>query len=121
LLLDAAHNADGAAALAAFLAAEDSEPSPLVFGTLADKDVVEMVRALAPSISAMVLTRGAVSRFFEPAELFNTVKTAAPRLRVVAAPSIAQALEIAWRISPRIVVAGSLFLVGDVMKELKLS
>jgi hypothetical protein len=33
-------------------------------------------------------------------------------------PVPAEALERAWRIAPRIVVAGSMFLIGDVMKEL---
>jgi folylpolyglutamate synthase/dihydropteroate synthase len=34
-------------------------------------------------------------------------------------PSLAAALDAAWRSSPRIVVAGSIFLLGDVMKELE--
>ena len=33
-------------------------------------------------------------------------------------PSPIDALDAAWRASPRIVVAGSIFLLGDVMKEL---
>jgi folylpolyglutamate synthase/dihydropteroate synthase len=33
-------------------------------------------------------------------------------------PSPARALTAAWRIAPRIVVAGSIFLIGDVLKEI---
>ncbi len=33
-------------------------------------------------------------------------------------PSPARALAAAWRIAPRIVVAGSIFLIGDVLKEI---
>jgi hypothetical protein len=39
-----------------------------------------------------------------------------PSLTVAAASSPVEALELAWRASPRIIVAGSIFLLGDVMK-----
>lgn len=121
LLLDAAHNVEGAAALAAFLAGEAREPPPLVFGVLDDKDIGAMMRALAPSVGAVILTRASNPRFRDPSDLVELTKTIVPGLQVVAIPSVPQALETAWRLSTRIVVAGSLFLVGDVMKELDLS
>jgi folylpolyglutamate synthase/dihydropteroate synthase len=38
-------------------------------------------------------------------------------LPIVIAPDLDEALAAAWRASPRIVVAGSIFLLGDVMKR----
>ena len=51
VLLDGAHNPDGAAALAAALAAlHPGAPAELVFGVLEDKDHAGMLRALAPAV-----------------------------------------------------------------------
>jgi hypothetical protein len=43
-----------------------------------------------------------------------------PEHSVFVAASPPEALEIAWRLSPRIVVAGSIFLLGDVMRACRL-
>lgn len=48
VLLDAAHNPDGAASLAAHLIAADPATTALLFGALADKAWPEMIDALAP-------------------------------------------------------------------------
>src|SRR5713101_5196533 len=56
-LLDAAHNRDGAAALATFLRSSVFGKSPLVFAAMRDKDIDAMLRALAPEIGALVATR----------------------------------------------------------------
>jgi len=42
----------------------------------------------------------------------------APELDVAAEPSPHDALDAAWRLAPRIVVAGSIFLLGDVMRDM---
>ncbi len=41
-----------------------------------------------------------------------------PDLRVIVQPSARDALAEAWRLSPSIVVAGSIFLLGEVLKVL---
>ena len=46
----------------------------------------------------------------------SSLAAIAPDRSVTIAASPAEALEIAWRLSPRIIVAGSIFLLGDVMK-----
>jgi hypothetical protein len=43
----------------------------------------------------------------------------APGLPLAAEPSVSSALAAAWRASPRIVVAGSIFLLGDVLREIQ--
>ena len=119
-LLDAAHNADGAAALGAYVRDSPFAGAPLVFAAMRDKDVDGMLRALAPAVGALVLTRASNVRSADPVELATRARAIAPGppVNVIhVAQSAAEALTTAWRISPRIVVAGSIFLLSDVMKE----
>jgi dihydrofolate synthase/folylpolyglutamate synthase len=116
-LLDAAHNPDGAAALAQFLRGSPFESAPLVFAAMRDKDADGMLRALTPVVGHVVVTRASHARSGDPAELGARVRAVAPSMPVTLTHSASEALETAWRISPRIVVAGSIFLLGDVMKE----
>jgi dihydrofolate synthase/folylpolyglutamate synthase len=118
VLLDAAHNPAGAAALASYLRAQAGGPGPLVFGAMRDKDAPGMFAALLPAVSHLILTRASTERSADPSDLEAQAR-AIRDLPVTIAESAARALEIAWRISPRIVVAGSIFLLGDVMKELE--
>jgi dihydrofolate synthase/folylpolyglutamate synthase len=120
VLLDAAHNPAGAAALASYLTAQPGGPRPLVFGAMRDKDASGMFAALLPAVSHLILTRASTERSAEPSDLEAQAR-AIRDLPVTIEQSAARALEIAWRISPRIVVAGSIFLLGDVMKELESS
>jgi dihydrofolate synthase/folylpolyglutamate synthase len=113
VLLDAAHNPEGAKALAAYLSGD--EPQPLVFSAMRDKDVAGILAALAPTVSALVLTRATNPRAADPAEVAETARRIAPGCPIVIEPSPAAALQAAWRLAPRIVVAGSIFLLGDVL------
>ena len=116
-LLDAAHNPQGASRLAAYLRDSPFAGAPLVFAAMRDKDVDGMLRELAPEVGAIVFTRTSSTRSAEPAELAARLRALAPRHAADEAASPADALATAWRISPRIVVAGSIFLLSDVMKE----
>jgi dihydrofolate synthase / folylpolyglutamate synthase len=117
-ILDAAHNPAGAAALASYLKTLPGEKRPLVFAAMRDKDIDGMFRALAPTVGTVVLTRASTRRAAEPDALAARVRTVAPALPVVVEPSPADALAAAWRLSPHIVVAGSIFLLGDVLRGL---
>jgi dihydrofolate synthase/folylpolyglutamate synthase len=114
-LLDAAHNPDGATALAAYLASKFTMKSPLVFGAMRDKDAANMLRALAPVVSNVILTRASNARSADPEELAAMARRIAPDLAIAVHPALGDALAAAWQQSPRIVVAGSIFLLGDVM------
>ena len=120
LLLDAAHNPAGAAALASYLTTEGGAPRPLVFGAMRDKDSTGMFAALLPAVSRLILTRATSARSADPFDLEARAR-AVSTLPITIAPSIAEALELAWRTSSRIIVAGSIFLLGDVLKELERS
>jgi dihydrofolate synthase/folylpolyglutamate synthase len=132
VLLDGAHNADGAAALV--IAIEDLRPrlagSPagafqpltLVWGTMADKDVDAVVAALAASAeldgATIVCTAVDVPRAMAPGSLaaaFEAAIAGGRGIRVLTAPDPGAALDIA--LGPGtgrgpVIVAGSLYLVG---------
>ena len=115
LLLDAAHNPAGAAALASYLRAAGDERPPLVFAAMRDKDVTGMFAALLPAVGRLILTRASNPRSADPASLAQQARAAAPDLTIAIVPALDDALATAWRASPRIVVAGSIFLLGDVL------
>ncbi len=117
-LLDAAHNPAGAAALASYLDAQPGGRVPLVFAAMRDKDVDAMFGALLPAASALVVTRASNPRSADPGLLAERARAITAELPIVVEPSPREALAAAWRLSPRIVVAGSIFLLGDVMREL---
>lgn len=117
-ILDAAHNPAGAAALAAFLAEAALERVPIVFGAMKDKDAAGMLRALLPRAALLVITRPPGPRAADPALLADVARALAPDLPVFVEPQPRDALDAAWRGGPRILVAGSIFLLGDVMAAL---
>ncbi|HEX3555277.1 MAG TPA: folylpolyglutamate synthase/dihydrofolate synthase family protein [Thermoanaerobaculia bacterium] len=116
VLLDAAHNRDGAAVLADFLG-RLGERADLLFGVLADKDYREMLDLLAPRARRLVLTRPASPRAKDPAELLPLL---AGRDGITVEPDRGRALDRALALGGEVlVVCGSIFLVGEVRKELR--
>jgi dihydrofolate synthase/folylpolyglutamate synthase len=81
-----------------------------------DKDATGMLEVLLPAISSLVITRASNPRSADPEALASQARAVAPDLTIAIEPDLAAALAAAWRRSPRIVVAGSIFLLGDVMK-----
>jgi len=118
VLLDAAHNPAGAAALASYLGEQPGPPLPLVFAAMRDKDIDGMLRVLLPTVSRVVFTASSNARSADPADLGRAAGGIAPNVPAFVERSVAAALAAAWCASPRIVVAGSIFLLGDVMKDI---
>jgi dihydrofolate synthase/folylpolyglutamate synthase len=119
LLLDGAHNPAGGRALATHLATLD-RPFVLLFGAMRDKAHAEVARALFPLASEIVVTSPPVPRAATPEEIL----AAAPPGGVPAHAErdVAAAFELArTRARGRgpVVVAGSLYLVGEVMALLE--
>ena len=81
-----------------------------------DKDADAMLRALLPAVGLAVFTRASNPRSADPDALAAQARAIAPSLAVSAEPSLRDALAVAWRAAPRIVVAGSIFLLGDVIR-----
>jgi dihydrofolate synthase/folylpolyglutamate synthase len=125
LLLDGAHNAAGARALRAFLDEFISVPVTLLFGAMRDKALGEIAAALFPAASRLIFTQPANARSATPEEIARAAATTtsgidSSRIRLVSSP--AEALEIARRETPPtglILVAGSLYLVGEIMSMLE--
>jgi len=117
LILDAAHNPAGAETLAHFLSGE-SRRRTLVFAAMRDKDIDGILRPLLPQVDAVVLTAASHPRADDPRALAARVLALAPHMAAHVVPDPAEALQHAWRISSAVVVAGSIFLLGDVMKAL---
>ena len=120
VLLDAAHNPDGASALAQALADDRSwSRPPLVFAVMQDKDAAAMLRVLLPVVGPVICTRASSTRAMDPDALATLIRTLAPDHAWTVEPTPADALRSAWRLAPRVVVAGSMFLIGDVIKVLE--
>lgn len=114
LLLDGAHNPAGARALGHYL--RGAGPFVLVFGVMADKDVPGMARALFPLARAVVLTRPRVGRAASPGDIAQATRGLARRAHQE--PDVRKALARARRLArpgDTVVVAGSLYLVGEVL------
>jgi dihydrofolate synthase/folylpolyglutamate synthase len=137
VLLDGAHNIEGVEALAAHLREVVRRRVVLVLAAMQDKDLRAMTRVLFPAASAVVLTRVPYKRSAAPEDLL----AAAPPFKgpVLLEPDTRKAVELALSLSgkgkkgtclsgtrPRsqggpapVVIAGSLFLIGEV-KRLRL-
>jgi dihydrofolate synthase/folylpolyglutamate synthase len=118
ILLDAAHNPEGAAALAAFLRTEGGPTRALVFAAMRDKDVSAMLQVLLPQVNALVVTCASNLRSADANDLARIARDLNPAMPITVEPSLNGALDVAWGVSSRIVVAGSIFLLGDLMKRL---
>ena len=114
VLVDGAHNAAGATALAGFLRETFARPLPIVLGVLRDKDVEAVVAALAGAAARVVCTAPPSPRATPPEELASVVGRLAPGVPVERADSPAHAIELAGRSGEPVVVAGSLYLAGAV-------
>lgn len=118
VLLDAAHNPAGAETLAEYL--RDAEPAglPMVLGAVRDKDHGGMLRALLPCATTVVITEAPTPRAMPAADLAAMARAVRPDLPTLCEPDPAAAIRRALGLSPRIVVAGSIFLLGAVRPSL---
>ena len=115
VLLDGAHNVDGAAALAAALPTlYPGRPVELVFGVLADKDHAGMLAALATVVRCFHLVAPSSPRARPPAELRRLAEASGAAAHEHG--SLPEALACARRAAADgaiACVAGSLYLVGE--------
>ncbi len=119
VLLDGAHNSQGAQALRAALLDDPrfaSRPLHFLFGVLSDKDVHTMLEALGPVARSMVLTRPASLRARSPGEVALIASGQGASAEVIEAieDAFAEARRRASKDAGWVVVCGSLYLVGDV-------
>ncbi len=115
VLVDGAHNPDGARALADFLRATGTGPVPIVFGMMRDKAIGEALAVLAPVASHFVFTAPQSPRAASPTALMALADVSAPGVPRRMADTPGEALREASSHRGPIVVAGSLFLAGEVL------
>jgi dihydrofolate synthase/folylpolyglutamate synthase len=115
VLLDGAHNPDGAAALAAALPAlHPGRAVELVLGVLADKDHERMLRALAPAVRALHLVAPRSPRARPTSSYLPLARALVGRADEHA--TVASALACARAAAGAdgvVALAGSLYLVGE--------
>lgn len=112
VLLDGAHNPDGARALVAAMRGLGAQRVPLLFGAASDKDVAGLASELGQLASQLILTRAQLSpRAAEPADLAAAFRAGGfdGPIQLAGTPRAALAL-----LPPGLSVAcGSLYLIGE--------
>jgi dihydrofolate synthase/folylpolyglutamate synthase len=118
VLLDAAHNPEGARALAAYLTRWHPERLPLVIGVMRDKNVADIAHTLLPVVSSVIATAAPTPRAIPASDLARHLRAAGARdVRAEADPIVA--IERAFEFADTSCVAGSIFLAGAVRDELR--
>src|SRR6185503_15959569 len=113
ILLDGAHNADGAEALRVALQEEFPNAQPaMIFGVFRDKDSTSMCHSLAPLAGRILLTPVHSERSEDPSKLVDACLESNPRAPIEVCQSLTDALQKVAG-TPFVVIAGSLYLVGE--------
>jgi dihydrofolate synthase/folylpolyglutamate synthase len=121
LVLDGAHNPEGATALhAAFDQLFPGSRPTLLLGVLADKDWQAIVRILAPLAGRIVLAPVSSERTLDPFAMLAACRAGGGGVAVTVSSTVAGALQAVTG-DRLVLVAGSLYLVGEVMEQLGLS
>ena len=120
VIVDAAHNPHGAAALARAIAG--TLPFTRVWcvlGVLGDKDALGIVEALDPVVEGFIVTQSASDRAQPADQLAQLVVSVASPDRVRVEPDLSSAVRAArssWQIGDAVIVTGSITLVGDAIE-----
>ena len=121
ILMDGAHNPDGAEALRIALQEEFPGANPtMIFGVFRDKDSTSMCHSLAPLAGRILLTPVHSERTEEPSRLVAACRESNPSAQIEVCQSLADALRAASAV-PFVIIAGSLYLVGEAMELLHLA
>jgi dihydrofolate synthase/folylpolyglutamate synthase len=118
-ILDGAHNPAAALQLAATWRAEFGDAkATLIFAAMRDKDVRGVLAALRPIAARVLAVPVENSRACRAEELCSTLRAVDPGCRCEPHENLASALTSASRHPERILITGSLFLVGEALASL---
>jgi dihydrofolate synthase/folylpolyglutamate synthase len=117
LLIDAAHNPAGAAALASYLQDTGSPKLPIVFAAMADKDLPKMIAALAPAAASFIATTVPHARARMAEQLAEEIRRMIS-IPVESVDSPVAAVTRALEHSRRAVACGSIYMVGPLRARL---
>jgi dihydrofolate synthase/folylpolyglutamate synthase len=114
VVLDGAHNPAGARALADYVLETYGRRLPIVVGAMRDKALDALVSALAPAAALFVVTAASTPRAATPQELLAVSARVAPSIpAVIDARPMRAVMTAALHGSP-VIVAGSLYLAGEI-------
>ena len=114
VLLDAAHNVGGAQALATFIQDTYARRVPMVVAAMRDKAIDDMLAAFATAASRLIVTTPDSPRAAPPADLAAHAARVCPHVPCEIAATPVDALGRAVRAGSPVVVAGSLYLAGEI-------
>jgi dihydrofolate synthase/folylpolyglutamate synthase len=121
ILLDGAHNSAGATMLRAALEEHFPGVRPaFILGIMQDKDWDLMCEILAPLAARVFCVAVSSERSADPAQLRAACRRTNSEAEVKACASLREALEAAAA-EPFVVIAGSLYIVGEAMERLNLA
>ena len=117
VLVDGAHNEEGAKALKAYVQEFISLPCVLVFAVMRDKDITKLSEILFPLADKVICTRFPYFKAASPED----IQKQASRFegRIVVEPDVEKAVRAALQAAKSegtVLVAGSLFLVGEIKR-----
>lgn len=116
VILDGAHNEAAAGRLVlTWREMFGDEKCQVVLGILKDKDMTSICRALIPLAAAFVITPVQSPRTAQPEELQALIRKLDPAAGCAIARDFVHAIGIAATRSEKILVTGSLFLVGEAL------
>ncbi|MGB9894158.1 MAG: glutamate ligase domain-containing protein, partial [Candidatus Saccharicenans sp.] len=113
------HNEDGARVVSDYWRTKVKQPGILVFAVMKDKEVAKIARWLFPLAARIILTRPGLERAAHPEEIASKIKKY--KSKYFLEEEVPSAIRLALALSEGrvpILVAGSLFLVGEVRKFL---
>jgi len=117
VLFDGAHNPAGARVLADYVEEVYPQGLPMVFGAMGDKDAAAMLAILLPRVTRLIVTQPRTPRA-RPAASLAEVARAVGGVEVDVVERATDALERAHAFGSPVLVAGSIFLVGDLLDDL---
>jgi dihydrofolate synthase/folylpolyglutamate synthase len=117
MVLDGAHNVEGAVALREYMEEFIDLPLVLVFAAMSDKKIEEVTEILFPLAHTIILTQFPYSRAAGPQEIKQRSGKFQGMVRLE--PDVTRAMRYALNAAGKdgaVLVTGSLFLVGEVKK-----
>ncbi|MFC2165129.1 bifunctional folylpolyglutamate synthase/dihydrofolate synthase [Acidobacteriota bacterium] len=117
VLVDGAHNEEGARALSEYVEEFVPKPLTLIFAVMRDKKIGNLANILFPLAERVILTRFPYHKAADPEDVLE--KAQAYQDRIYLEPDVEMAVKIALEEATTggaVCVAGSLFLVGELKK-----
>jgi dihydrofolate synthase/folylpolyglutamate synthase len=118
VLIDAAHNPAGAEALADYVLTAGTGRLPMLVSVMRDKDVSGMLAALLPAVSRFIAVTANTPRALPAHDLAAFIRQHHPGTPCTWYDEPEDAVRAVCSAEPRVVAAGSIFLVGPLRAHL---